>query len=75
MTSEIGIPFDSVDAEETTRPHISDMAAILRFTIVMGVVSSLFDAATFLILWKALAPVRRNSRPAGSSNRSRRKSW
>lgn len=50
--SEIGIPFDSVDAEETTRPHIWDMAAILRFTIVMGVVSSLFDAATFFILWK-----------------------
>lgn len=50
--SEIGIPFDSVDAEETTRPHVWDMAAILRFTIVMGVVSSLFDAATFLILWK-----------------------
>ncbi|SHM41854.1 magnesium-translocating P-type ATPase [Bradyrhizobium lablabi] len=50
--SEIGIPFDSVDAEETTRPHIWDMAAVLRFTIVMGVVSSLFDAATFLILWK-----------------------
>jgi Mg2+-importing ATPase len=50
--SEIGIPFDSVDAEETTRPHVWDMSAILRFTIVMGVVSSLFDAATFLILWK-----------------------
>jgi Mg2+-importing ATPase len=28
------------------------MAAILRFTIVMGTVSSLFDAATFLILLK-----------------------
>ena len=50
--SEIGIPFDSVDEEETARPHVWDMAAILRFTIVMGVVSSLFDAATFLILWK-----------------------
>jgi len=50
--SEIGIPFDSVDAEDTTRPHAWDMPAILRFTIVMGVVSSLFDAATFLILLK-----------------------
>jgi Mg2+-importing ATPase len=50
--SEIGIPFDSVDAEDTARPHAWDMAAILRFTIVMGVVSSLFDAATFLILLK-----------------------
>jgi Mg2+-importing ATPase len=50
--SEIGIPFDSVDSEDTARPHAWDMAAILRFTIVMGVVSSLFDAATFLILLK-----------------------
>jgi P-type Mg2+ transporter len=50
--SEIGIPFDSVDAEDTARPHAWDMAAILRFTIVMGVVSSLFDAATFVILLK-----------------------
>ena len=50
--SEIGIPFDSVDAEDTARPHAWDMAAILRFTVVMGMVSSLFDAATFLILLK-----------------------
>lgn len=50
--SEIGIPFDSVDAEDTARPHLWDMTAILHFTIVMGVVSSLFDAATFLILLK-----------------------
>jgi Mg2+-importing ATPase len=50
--SEIGIPFDSVDAEDAARPHAWDIAAILRFTIVMGLVSSLFDAATFLILLK-----------------------
>jgi len=50
--SEIGIPFDSVDAEDTARPHAWDMAAILRFTIVMGIISSVFDAATFLILLK-----------------------
>lgn len=50
--SEIGIPFDSVDEEDTARPHAWDMSAVLRFTIVMGTVSSLFDAATFLILLK-----------------------
>jgi P-type Mg2+ transporter len=50
--SEIGIPFDAVDAEDTARPHAWDMVAILRFTIVMGMVSSLFDAATFLVLLK-----------------------
>jgi len=50
--SEIGIPFDAVDAADTARPHVWDMAAVLRFTIIMGTVSSLFDAATFLILLK-----------------------
>jgi Mg2+-importing ATPase len=50
--SEIGIPLDSVDAEDTERPHAWNMAVILRFTIVMGIVSSVFDAATFLILLK-----------------------
>jgi Mg2+-importing ATPase len=50
--SEIGIPFDSVDAEDMAQPHTWDMAAILRFTIVMGMVSSLFDAGTFLVLLK-----------------------
>ena len=35
--SEIGIPFDAVDAEDTARPHAWDMAVILRFTIVMGI--------------------------------------
>jgi len=50
--SEIGIPFDSVDAEEVDHPHSWDMKNILRFTIVMGAVSSLFDAATFTLLLK-----------------------
>jgi len=50
--SEIGIPFDEVDQEDVARPEIWDMRAILRFTIVMGIVSSLFDALTFGILLK-----------------------
>ena len=50
--SEIGIPFDEVDAEDVAQPHGWDMASILRFTLVMGAVSSLFDAATFLVLLK-----------------------
>jgi Mg2+-importing ATPase len=48
--SETGIPFDSVDAADTARPHGWDMAAILRFTLVMGPLSSVFDIATFAIL-------------------------
>lgn len=50
--SEIGIPFDDVDQEDVVRPHGWDMAEVLRFTLVMGTVSSLFDATTFVVLLK-----------------------
>jgi Mg2+-importing ATPase len=50
--SEIGIPFDDVDKEDVVRPRGWDMPSILRFTIIMGAVSSLFDAITFAVLLK-----------------------
>ncbi|MEW6148076.1 MAG: cation transporting ATPase C-terminal domain-containing protein, partial [Pseudomonadota bacterium] len=48
--SEIGIPFDEVDPEDVARPETWDMRSILRFSIVMGIASSLFDAITFVVL-------------------------
>jgi Mg2+-importing ATPase len=48
--SEIGIPFDAVDDRDLARPRAWDMAGILRFTLVMGALSSLFDIATFAVL-------------------------
>jgi Mg2+-importing ATPase len=48
--SEVGIPFDDVDQEDVERPQGWDMRGILRFTIVMGAASSLFDAFTFAVL-------------------------
>lgn len=48
--SEIGIPFDHVDAADVAAPHGWDMRDVLRFTVVMGPLSSLFDLATFAIL-------------------------
>ncbi|MBR0733277.1 magnesium-translocating P-type ATPase [Bradyrhizobium japonicum] len=53
--SEIGIPFDEVDREDVARPEAWNMANILRFTIIMGVVSSLFDVITFAVLLKLFA--------------------
>ena len=50
--SEIGIPFDEVDREDVERPQSWNMRGILRFTIVMGAASSLFDAITFAVLLK-----------------------
>jgi len=50
--SEIGIPFDRVDQNDVARPRAWDMSEILRFTLIMGTVSSLFDFVTFAILLK-----------------------
>jgi Mg2+-importing ATPase len=50
--SEIGIPFDGVDREDLTRPRKWDMGEILRFTLIMGALSSAFDFATFAALLK-----------------------
>jgi Mg2+-importing ATPase len=50
--SEIGIPFDQVDGEDLAAPHGWDMRQVLRFTLTMGPLSSVFDIATFgLLLW------------------------
>lgn len=48
--SEIGIPFDTADDKELRQPQTWDMKSILRFTLIMGPLSSLFDAATFALL-------------------------
>jgi len=50
--SEVGIPFDGVDRQDLARPRAWDMREILRFTLIMGALSSLFDLATFAVLSK-----------------------
>jgi P-type Mg2+ transporter len=48
--SETGIPFDATDAQEMRRPHTWDIAEVLRFTLIMGPLSSVFDLLTFAVL-------------------------
>lgn len=48
--SEVGIPFDEADRQDLARPQHWDTGGILRFTLVMGPLSSLFDLATFALL-------------------------
>ena len=48
--SETGIALDSVDEAEILRPHGWIMAEVLRFTLVMGPLSSIFDIAIFALL-------------------------
>jgi Mg2+-importing ATPase len=45
--SEIGIPFDSVRPDATVRPQVWDMRRLIRFSAIMGPLSSLFDLLTF----------------------------
>lgn len=57
--SQTGLPFDHVDHADEEKPHGWDMKEIVRFTLVMGPLSSVFDIATFLILlygFEAAAP-------------------
>jgi P-type Mg2+ transporter len=48
--SEIGIPFDRVEPAELARPHNWDMGEVLRFMLILGPLSSIFDLLTFLAL-------------------------
>ena len=48
--SEVGVPFDNVDAEALQRPVHWDIRFIERFMLVLGPVSSLFDFLTFFAL-------------------------
>jgi Mg2+-importing ATPase len=48
--SQIAIPFDRVDPEDTAQPTRWDMKLIERFMLVFGPVSSVFDFLTFYAL-------------------------
>ncbi len=45
--SEIGIPFDAVQAEAVAKPQIWDLRGLIRFAAIMGPLSSVFDLLTF----------------------------
>ncbi len=73
--SEIGIPFDSADEETLAAPQVWDMQSVLRFTLIMGPLSSLFDIETFFCCAGTSVRTWRCSERRGSSNRSRPRSW
>jgi Mg2+-importing ATPase len=49
--SQTGIPADNVDSEQITRPLKWNIANIKRFMVFIGPVSSIFDYATFALMW------------------------
>jgi Mg2+-importing ATPase len=48
---QTGIPFDNVDAELVTKPLKWNPADIGRFMLFFGPISSVFDIATFALMW------------------------
>jgi Mg2+-importing ATPase len=52
--SQTTIPFDPVDAEDLVKPRRWEAHGIARFMLVLGPISSVFDLATFAVLWWAL---------------------
>jgi P-type Mg2+ transporter len=50
-TSQVGIPLDNVDAEYLAQPRKWNIASIRNFMVVIGPISSLFDYATFALMW------------------------
>jgi Mg2+-importing ATPase len=48
--SQFAIPLDSVDEQETKRPRKFNMNFIKHFMLVFGLLSSVFDVVTFLVL-------------------------
>ena len=49
--SQVGIPLDNVDAEAVKAPQKWDVSLIRKFMIRIGPISSIFDYATFGLMW------------------------
>ncbi len=49
--SQITIPFDRLDAEYLQKPRRWDASDLSRFMIYIGPISSIFDIATYLVMW------------------------
>jgi Mg2+-importing ATPase len=49
--SQTGIPLDNVDAEAVKSPQKWDISLIRKFMIRIGPISSIFDYATFGLMW------------------------
>ena len=61
--SQVSIPWDSMDAEYLEQPKKWNAGGITKFMVYIGPISSIFDYATFAIMWfvfKANSPEHQN---------------
>ncbi len=49
--SQLGIPFDNVDFSYKQSPRRWNTKSLVKFTLVFGALSSIFDLACFAVLW------------------------
>ena len=49
--SQTTIPFDRMDSEYLQKPRVWDSEDLSRFMIWIGPISSIFDIATYLVMW------------------------
>ncbi|WP_461203259.1 magnesium-translocating P-type ATPase [Enterococcus sp. N342-3-1-2] len=49
--AQLTIPWDNVDQEELAKPVKWQVRGLLKFTVGIGPVSSIFDITTFLVMW------------------------
>ncbi|EAF5884197.1 magnesium-translocating P-type ATPase [Listeria monocytogenes] len=49
--SQLTLPWDKMDRSFLKKPHQWEQKGMLRFILCIGPVSSIFDIATFLIMW------------------------
>lgn len=49
--SQIAIPFDNVDTDQIAKPQKWNPRYMLRFMVIFGPTSSIFDITTFLLMW------------------------
>jgi Mg2+-importing ATPase len=49
--SQTGIPFDHIDDEYLRKPRRWDVGVLGRFMLFLGPISSVFDYATFCLMW------------------------
>ena len=73
--SEVGVPFDNVDAEAVRRPVRWNIKFVERFMLLLGPVSSLFDFLTFFVLLRCSARASGCFRQDGSWSPWRRSPW
>ncbi|MBC1527350.1 magnesium-translocating P-type ATPase [Listeria seeligeri] len=50
-SSQLTLPWDKMDRSFLKKPHAWEQKGMMRFILCIGPVSSIFDIATFLIMW------------------------